>query len=1592
MLYPMRSPETELGRLRVWAGNLGAHRLGRSSLDHRLRQATHMQQTTIDLLHDLRRSLLQSISIVSNERLPYDEQCSDSDSSSSSAESDEIDSRTELEVLLHGIRHVITCLYRLALTLRNPAPIDRLQKAKDVDTSHFKPWDTNHIRQKFPILESSSPFLLERLAKANVTRRQIFKYNERHNKKLRHGLDVLPAVTEPLAEVIQRETQIEREINRSMGFEAKEEGVRSDPSNYASTANTETTVATFVEDRIPSLGTDDDEAFSETSSVASEGPIDDGSMRLPEPPLGALDGDQDHEEQGEIDSKEGQAGGAESEASGGERMQVSGDSDVMSEISEVARKDIFDHEISAEEDNSSGHSIESAQNDAPIHNPIEHAQAPNFWNQAYQSASQAPEWKPYENFLLQSLGDIPATKFAAMGVSQKADALSVLILRKAKTIDDPYWKKKVNRDIESTRTVDAILHIKAELSSRGNTQRDDVFAWAGVLMLVPLMLNPLIDSAGNEDIFDEAGIAEAVDYLSGLIRRLTAIQKVYAEAYVVSTLAFMVGEAEFKSSFNYSMTQLCTQLMIWEARAITQLLIDRLPWDESPLPRLIAGLKESDDACREVFHRIGSDRIKAELKQQRLHTDGLLRLQKSTWRDQEKATDETKNKANRGSSLEESPSLDAFLHNLHTGVYETTKALIPHYVLGTCKWFLEEPKCRKWLEGSSSTVLWFHAPPGYGKSVLVKYLADNKLQRASVTKCYYFFRDDQAHTRSVVNALSALLHQLCSQNRELIRKAKDYLQLDPLKASTLSIEKLWAALQYLSRCPEAGRIVCLLDALDECEESGRKELITQLNELHGDVEARSQLSFLVTSRWSSNIENEFSQHIPRFGGTDILSMNLDFDSVMRDYSLRTMKEDLSAFISKFARKQIPNHLWLCLYLAAIDVVRSEDPKALSRLAETFPHDVYRAYERLLELSPQSAYVETLLHIVVAAQRPLSLREMNMAMSIREGHRSRKEVQLHSQDNFADYISKLYGPVVRVCDGYVYVLHRTVREWWRGRHSFSLSPLQSRFDQPDRVFARICLTYISFEEFTNNPPTKDGIEDGSLESSNAAYKQRQQHMAEYAQDHDLLSYAALYWPMHYNSVSYPKSELIGLWNIACQPQSDHFYTWFRVYWYGHGMTNDLSELWCQIPTYSALGLAAFFGDLRTAKSMLQNDESVEVKGGKTLPPLLVAISRNDSAMAGFLIKAEDSVISQSFDKWTPLGLAAARGMEFIVNALISQGVDVQHKTFPVGITALEMAARFGHVKIAQILLDSGAEVNTSNNKGQTVLMLAVRFGHESMAMLLIGAGAKVGFCDHSGMTALHYAVAGRHENLTQVLLDNGAEVDSKDENGQTALSWAAREGFHSIIWDLANRTSDIDSKDDEGLAPLHYAIRGGHDTAVKELLKSGADVNILNDTGLSALSYAIVQRRSPGIVQTLLNANADPNIVDEDGRSPVMYEILGHSPMRSPDNILAMYAKGAALNLTDKHGRTALSFAAENDNGQIVRALLEANADPNIVDEDGKAPLHYVAATSHLTIIPLFNAKADMHLRDSAGNTPLDIARQNKNDNSIELIENILSRE
>lgn len=125
---------------------------------------------------------------------------------------------------------------------------------------------------------------------------------------------------------------------------------------------------------------------------------------------------------------------------------------------------------------------------------------------------------------------------------------------------------------------------------------------------------------------------------------------------------------------------------------------------------------------------------------------------------------------------------------------------------------------QKWRE-SSNGILLVVADPGCGKSVLAKSLIDepNLLfhpEFTDSTVCYFFFKDDENNRKSCAGALCAILHRLFSQKRALLKHAVPEYK-DKGKEVRFDSRALWRILLQAAEDPDAGEIICVIDALDE---------------------------------------------------------------------------------------------------------------------------------------------------------------------------------------------------------------------------------------------------------------------------------------------------------------------------------------------------------------------------------------------------------------------------------------------------------------------------------------------------------------------------------------------------------------------------------------------------------------------------------------------------------------------------------------------------------------------------------------------------------------------------------------------------------
>jgi hypothetical protein len=185
--------DNELGRFRLWCGNIGAHRHGKSSLDHRLREASHIKSRVIELLQRIQILICDIDAIINGHKIPWDaEPGSDTDESDNESEVDKEGSTTELQQLVASTADVITNLMQLSSTIRNPASHDQFKRSGEIDTSYYEAFDIQHVKSKFP---SAEQFLVTRMGRAISRRRQYLRYREEHRTRLGEGLDPTTALS-----------------------------------------------------------------------------------------------------------------------------------------------------------------------------------------------------------------------------------------------------------------------------------------------------------------------------------------------------------------------------------------------------------------------------------------------------------------------------------------------------------------------------------------------------------------------------------------------------------------------------------------------------------------------------------------------------------------------------------------------------------------------------------------------------------------------------------------------------------------------------------------------------------------------------------------------------------------------------------------------------------------------------------------------------------------------------------------------------------------------------------------------------------------------------------------------------------------------------------------------------------------------------------------------------------------------------------------------------------------------------------------------------------------------------------------------------
>ncbi|KAF2669730.1 hypothetical protein BT63DRAFT_425404 [Microthyrium microscopicum] len=392
--------------------------------------------------------------------------------------------------------------------------------------------------------------------------------------------------------------------------------------------------------------------------------------------------------------------------------------------------------------------------------------------------------------------------------------------------------------------------------------------------------------------------------------------------------------------------------------------------------------------------------------------------------------------------------------NVTQHVKPSVEELSPLRVSDTCEWFFGNDKYyQHWLNSKENKVLVVSAPPGCGKSVLAATLCLQELprQQPGTQVCYYFFKN-QTEQQKITHALRILLNQLLANSIDLVAHVESEIRKEG-KALMDDFYKLKKIFELAIKAGKTTSVICVLDALDECDPADLKTLLDWITstislQAKDDSTGCTTLKFLLTTRGLPKILNhfEFSGSIMQIS-TDgkenetaiqneiQMVMEARFHQFVKRNKLDTETADVLWKGLQQSGKEERTYLWVELIFQELETTR-KTKKAFESLMKAPPQDIYDLYDRLLA-SVQAKDIErvrVLLSLIFAAPKPLTLDEANFAVTLHLMEslppKNLKEIgeELESEKHFLEWLTNTCGYFVTVYGKELYFIHQTAKDY------------------------------------------------------------------------------------------------------------------------------------------------------------------------------------------------------------------------------------------------------------------------------------------------------------------------------------------------------------------------------------------------------------------------------------------------------------------------------------------------------------------------------------------------------------------------------------
>jgi ankyrin repeat protein len=832
----------------------------------------------------------------------------------------------------------------------------------------------------------------------------------------------------------------------------------------------------------------------------------------------------------------------------------------------------------------------------------------------------------------------------------------------------------------------------------------------------------------------------------------------------------------------------------------------------------------------------------------------------------------------------------------------------------------------------------------------MKYIVANvrKIKGEDVVISFFFNARGEDLEKSTLGMYRSLLYQLLKTFPDLQIILKDFESRFPQDGGsyTLEEEDLKAMFTAAIKSLKQRRLICFIDALDECDEDEIRDLVTFLEKL-GQLATLSQIHFIVCLS---------SRHYPYISIKNGVELILEGQEGHVQDIARYLNSELRAGSGKqfeeIKEEILTRASGIFLWVALVVQIMNKEYDhgrihALRRRLREIPDGLDKLFEDILTRDRENTKELILcLQWILYAKRPLRREELYYAILSGTDHETLSVphsdgITVQDMDRFILSCSKGLAETTRLKAQTVQFIHESVRDFLLGKTGVNKLELELGPSQSHERLKQCCCIYMKSDISNYLPPS------GALPVASTPQAGDLRRLV--FEKFPFLEYAVRNVLSHADVADgYGISQQEFLKNFALDSwiKLDNLFEKYQV----RRHTSNASLLYiCTEKSLSNL-----------IRTQLKQDPCPETAGERSeneryAAPLYAALA--NAKVSEDTIRALLIPVAQSSDYDRELHHAYSDGEidchRDAINTLIRYRPNLDPRK---GHDLIGWAVSNGHEAVVKLLLAKyDIDGNLDPRKGYDIMRWAASGGHEAVVKLLLATNEnRCHLKDKEGQTPLFKAALNGHEAVVKLLLARSdIEYNLKDRYGQTPLFIAASNGHEAVVKLLLAR-SDIEchlkNKDDQ--TPLYKAASNGHEAVVKLLLaRSEIECHLRNKDDQTPLFIA-ASKGHDAVVKLLL------------ARSDIMYH------------------------LRNKDGQTPLFMAASNGHEAVLKLLLARDdIDVNVKDDLRQTPLFKATSHEHETIVKLLLAKddIDVNVKDNLRQTSLFEATSRGHETIVKLL-------